>query len=642
MSDVAMQELELECDGVVMNWNAAAAPTPALTVSEWSDEFRLLPKKSASRGGRWRTSATPYLRGIMDAIHEPGLKKLAVMKGAQVGASEALANIVGYHIAHDPCPMLLVLPTSQMAEGWSKDRLDDMIDYTDAIRAAINVAKSTLVFKDFESGFLSLAGANTPNSFARSSVRIAIGDDCDRFPPIVGDEGDPAELLVNRTLTFFDGITAFVSTPTLKNGRIDTLFNRGDQRRYFLTCPSCGRENYLTWGDVAHFRIGWDDKDASTARVECPNAEHGGCGAHLSESDRRAMVLAGDWMATAIPKEPGLVSFHLPGMLSTLGDVTLSSLVAKWFAALEGGRESLKVFINTQLGEAWEEKGTRMDPHGMMTRREDYGDGVEIPAWAAAVVAGVDVQDDRVEVLVTAFGAADERAVVDWKRIPGELKKSETQEQLLRQLQRKYHHASGIDIPVHAVCIDSGFQTDAVYSFVLANQARRIYATKGFAGKTGEPIVGKPSEKRTGKDGRPVALYPINVDDAKAHVMSSMQQTTAGPNCMHFPLHVDEVSEEFFAQLCAEHRETVYNKRKVATHQVWVKDRERNEALDASVLCFAAHRLINPNIRQMLEQIAAAAIETRAAAESASTLAPAPTKPKPVERRSSRSGYVGR
>jgi phage terminase large subunit GpA-like protein len=143
-----------------------------------------------------------------------------------------------------------------------------------------------------------------------------------------------------------------------------------------------------------------------------------------------------------------------------------------------------------------------------------------------------------------------------------------------------------------------------VYDFVLAHQARRIYATKGFAGRSGEPIVGKPSEKRYGRSPRPVRLYPVNVDDAKADVVSSLALLEPGPGSTHFPLHVDTIDEEYFAQLCAEHRETRRNKLGVATHMVWVVDRERNEALDTAVLCLAARKLLNPNIRQMSEQLA--------------------------------------
>lgn len=634
---------------VFYDMTAAVELPPVLTVSEWADEHRRLPETSAARGGRWRTEFTPYLRGIMDAVHEPGIRTLALMKCAQVGGSEALHNILGYFIQHDPCPMLMVHPSKEVAEEWSKERLADMLRSTPALDKIVSEgqeagrgrkAESTLKLKIFPGGYLALGGANTPNTFARRTVRIAMGDDVDRFPAVIGDEGDPADLLENRTRTFYDALTCFVSTPTLKNGRIDTLYTRSDQRRYFVPCLACGREDWITWQDPKHLRVVFDNRDASTARLACPAEDFGGCGARLSEADRRAMVARGQWQPTAIPAERGLVGFHLPAMLSTLGSISLEILVEKWLGARERGTESLRVFINTYLAEGWENRGAKLDPNSLVLRKEDYGADVEVPAAAVAITAGVDVQDDRFELQVMAWGAGDERWVIDWRTIPGDPRKAESRDALLEALKRKYAHASGAQLPIHATCIDSGYVTDTVYDFVLAHQARRIFATKGFGGKTGEPIVGKPSEKRYGRSKRPVRLYPINTDDAKKEIMNALGLPAAGPGAIHFPSRVDTIDEEYFAQLCAEHAETRYNSMKVATHQVWVQDRDRNEALDTAVLNLAAFKLLKPNIRQMLEALKPAA-PPAAAPPSAPPAAAAPA-PATTSRRSSKSSYLNR
>lgn len=613
-------------DLLVSESSEPAAPPPDLTVSEWADLYRRLPETSAASGGRWRTDMTPYLRGFMDAVKEPGVRRLAAIKAAQIGGSEALHNIIGYFIQHDPCPMLMVHPSKEVAQEWSKERLEDMVRSTPELDAVVSEGKSrrggrqaesTLTLKLFPNGYLALGGANTPNTFARRTVRLAMGDDVDRFPAVVGDEGDPAELLENRTRTFYNGITVFVSTPTLVDGRIDTLFKRSDQRRYFVPCSSCGRMDWISWSDPKHFHVVFEAKDPSTARLQCPDEEHGGCGAQLTEAQRRSMIAAGEWRRTAVAKETGLVGFHMPAMLSTLGIVTLEYLVDRWLAARERGLESLRVFINTYLAEGWENRGARMNPQNLVARREDYGDEIEVPAAAVALTAGVDVQDDRFELQVMAWGPAMERWVVDVRTIPGNPKLSETRDALLEALSRKYRHACGADLPIHATCIDSGFATDQIYDFVLAHQHRKIYATKGIGGKSNEPIVMKPSERRHGRSARPVRLYPINVDDAKSDILAAIALPKPGPGYIHFPLHLDSVNDEYFAQLCAEHPETRYSRAGVATHIVWVKDRERNEALDSAVLCLAAFRILNPNIRQMLELLKAAM----------STPAPAPATP---------------
>lgn len=628
---------------IVRSWLPAAAPPPDLTVSQWADAHRYLPESSAARGARWQTDRVPYLRGVMDAVHEPGVRAIAVMKAAQLGGSEAIHNILGYHMQYDPSPMLLVHPTEAVAEEWSKERLADMIRRTPALAEAIDESQSTLLYKVFVGGYLAIGGANSPNSFARRAVRIAAGDDVDRFPAVVGEEGDPADLLRDRTRTFDDALELFVSTPALKHGRIHTLYLRSDQRRYCVPCPACGHEDWITWSDAAHWHVVWEGRDPETARLKCPR-----CGELFDEPDRRAMIAQGVWRPQATAQEPGLVGFHLPAMVSTLG-VSLSDLVAKWLSAHEKGRESLRVFVNTTLAEGWEEKGTRMQPHLLLHRREDYGDGVEVPEPVGALTCGVDVQQNRFELQVVGWGLHGERWVVDYRTIDGDPRAPETQELLLEALTRRYTHALGPLLPIHATCIDTGHHTDAIYDFVLRHQARRIFAVKGQAGGAHDPIVGKPSDKKTGRNQIPVRLYPVFTDPAKTEIYSSLALAAPSvdalgplPNYTHFPLGRDTIDEEYFAQLCAEHKEVRYNKARVATHEVWVQDRERNEALDTMVYALAAYRLLNPNIRQMHEaiRVAAEAMTAQAETPAAVQAATPPSPPKPRQRQAAVSGYL--
>lgn len=592
-------------ESLIGSWAQGFTPPPLLTVSEWADAKRFLPTRSNAQGARWNTTRVPYLRGVMDSVLEPGVKRIVFMKSAQIGGSEAVNNIIGYFIEHDPCPMMLVQPTEDIAEKYSKERLSDMIASSEAIAASVDETQSTLTMKIFANGFLVLGGASTPNTFARWSVRIAAGDDIDRWPPIVGDDGDPVSLLGPRLTQYSDGIVLLVSTPTLKGGRIDSAFERSDKRRFIVTCPACARRDFITWSKPERFHVRWDEKDAATARLACPDEEYGGCGERLTEGDRRRMVALAKWQPTVTALDPGTIGFHAPAMITTLGNASLETWVSEWLSAQGLGKETLRIFVNTRLAEGWEDRGVKMDPHALTARQEDYGEGVEVPAAAVVLTAGVDVQSDRFELQVLGWGAAGERWVVDWRTIAGDPERAETHAKLLAALERPYMHASGHQLPIHATCIDTGYATDAVYSFVLAYQVKRIFATKGYAGRSGNPIVGKPAEKRRGQEERrPVRLYPINVDDAKRDVMNSLDLIGPGPGAMHFPLHLDTIDEEYFAQLCAEHKETKFNKSKIATHVVWVLDRDRNEALDTAVLALAAFKLANVNLRQLAELLA--------------------------------------
>lgn len=629
----------------------------------------------------------------MNVIHEPGVRKAALMKNHQSGGSEALNNIIGYCMQHDPCPMLVVHPTAASFEAYSKERLADMIHSTPALRQIVTdkrvpgldgLPESTLSLKMFPAGFLAGGGANTPNTFARWSVRLAIADDFDRFPPTVGDEGDPGDLLVNRTTTYHDRLAIFVSTPTLKGGRIDSLLERSDQRRFFCLCPRCGRRDYIRWNDENHFRVVFDDRDPSTARIECPDVEHGGCGYQIREPERAAFTASGidlghdGWDATAEAQEPGLVGWYNPFALSPW--VSLQELVEKFLVARKSGREAFKTFVNTMLGEAWDDRTSRMEANALMVRVEDYGtlaDGtaIEVPAPAAALTAGVDVQASGFLLSVYGWGPAGERWLVDHRTVPGDPRKGETHGALIEALSRHYQHASGLSLPIHSTCIDSGYASDDVYSFVLKYQARRIYATKGDAGKIGQPLIwqvaapmhGQTTTKtrtaasRAKKIIRPVALYHVNVDDGKSQVMASLSLAAPGPNFIHFPAGVESVDSEFFAQLCAEHKETRYNKGGVAVSTVWVQDREANHALDEAVLAMVALRILRPNMVDMAARIRAVqtaepsppALPTPAPVEqitpaadsvAAQPVAPVPAplpRPRPAARRMWRSAYLG-
>lgn len=615
----------------IPDWSKAWAPRVRLTVSQWADAERMLPESSAAKGARWRTSTAPYLAGIMDSVLEPGVRKVALMKCAQSGGSEAILNMVGYYVANRPAPMLYVPPTFGDAEKASKSRFADMIRSTPALRARVtdrrlpakdDRSESTLLLKQFPGGFLAFGAAGTPNTFQAIAVNRAFGDDVDRWA-VLADEGDPADLLMNRVRTFHDGCAVFVSTPTLKGGRIDTLFSRSDQRRYFVACPGCGHRDWIAWSAAEHFRVAFDERDAATARIECPS-----CAAQLREPERHAMVAAGAWEPTAKSQEPGLIGFHLPAMISPW--VPLTDLVAQFLTARAKGRESLRVFVNTLLGEGWEDRGSRVEPHALLARREFYGTDVDVPAPVAVLTAGVDVQVDRFAVQVIGWAPGLERYVVDWRAIPGDPKRPETQAALLEAIRTPYRHASGRPMRILGTCVDSGYETDMVYGFCMAHWAERVWPTKGTAGHSGKPVVYKRGDRKPGR----LAPFLINVDDGKAAILAGLTATEQGPGYMHLSEAVCD--EAYLSELTAEHREVQQNKSGVAVRQVWVQDRA-NEALDTAVLCLAAlHILGGSNAAAYVRRQA----DVVAAALSGSDAAPEPKATQ--ERRVSRSGYLGR
>lgn len=633
----------MSADQIVDEVRRQWAPPPEELPSEWAAAHRRLPEASAARGSLWSNATQPALVGIMDAAVEPGIREIVMVKAAQAGGSEAIANQLGYHIHRRPCPILLAHPTADGAAEWMKETFDDMVRSTPELAALVRdrraprgtrQAESTLAHKRFPGGYLAAVGGNSPNAYARRSCRIVIADDASRLPPVVGEEGDPASLLRNRTETWPDALRIFVSTPTFEDDVIDMAWKRSDQRRFHLTCPGCGRLDYITWSDRSHYRVVWEESNPETARLECA-----GCGARLTEPERRAMVLAGRWVATRKPDEPGIAGFHLPRTVSILGNALLSALVADWMGARAKGREALRVFVNTALGEPWSDRDVpKLDAHVLMARREEYA--AEVPAGAVILTAGVDVQADRLELQVVGWGEHLERWVVAYSTIDGDPRRAETWAALASKLSEGYEHESGQTLPIMATCVDSGFLADEVYKFTLGNQHRRVWAIKGESHGTAEPLVMRSVDRAPSKTARPVRLKRLNVDAGKAELSSALSMPP-GRNGVHFP---GELGESYFVQLTVETRQRHYV-RGVA-HEVWVKrEGARNEAWDTLIYARAAFDLLTDGrhdaaVRKARLQIASVPVvdrvERRPAPEPAAP-APPPQPPPPQRPRAPRT-----
>src|ERR1019366_4724922 len=201
---------------------AAFRRPPALTISQWADRYRMLSPESSNEPGRWSTARAEYQRTIMNCITNPLVDRVVLMTCAQVGKSECINNALGYFIDYAPCPILMLQPTLQMAEAYSKDRIAPMLRDTPRLAGKVaDVASrdggNTLLHKQFPGGHLTLAGANSPASLASRPIRIVLADEFDRYPPSAGTEGDPLSLAEKRTATFWGRKIIVCSTPTVKD-----------------------------------------------------------------------------------------------------------------------------------------------------------------------------------------------------------------------------------------------------------------------------------------------------------------------------------------------------------------------------------------------------------------------------------------
>lgn len=513
----------------------------------------------------------------MDACNDLAIEKIVVMSSAQVGKTSILENLIGYFISQDPAPILLVQPTLEMAETFSKDRLAPMLRDTPILQNKVSSKRtrdssSTMLHKQFPGGHITMSGANSPASLASRPIRIVIGDEIDRWPHSSGAEGDPVNLAIKRTTTFWNRRIALVSTPTIKGvSRIEAAWEQSDQRRHFVPCPICEYSQILQWSQIK-----WEKDDPKNAWYDCE-----GCGGKIESIHKTQLIRLGKWKATA--EFNGTAGFHLNELYSpwqTFGDVVVSFLAAK------DNPEMLKVWVNTSLGETFDEDGGEgLEWQQLAARAEPY-QPLSVPLGGLLLTAGVDVQGDRLSVAVWAWGQGEESWLIYWVELYGDPTESKVWEELDTVIGASYTHESGTELKVTAGCLDSGFKPQEVYNYVRKRPGRNLFAVKGMS-TPGKPVIGKPTLQEVTYKGQTlkkgVKLWPVGSDVAKGIIYSRLRIRTYGAGYVHFPLGLDE---EFYEQMTAEKLVTRYVKG--FPKREWVKMRPRNEALDTYVYSYAA------------------------------------------------------
>lgn len=562
------------------------APPPKLSVSQWADNYRKLSSESSAEPGSWHTSKTPYQREIMDAVNDPKIEMIVVMSSAQVGKTEVINNIVGYHIHQDPAPMLIVQPTEKLAESWSTDRLTPMLRDSEVFKNLVKEPKSRdsgnkILYKRFPGGHITMAGSNSPSSLASRPVRIVLCDEVDRYPASSGSEGDPVNLAKKRATTFWNRKIILTSTPTIKYfSRIELAYLQSDQRRYYVPCKLCGEYQTLKWPQVR-----WPKDKPEEAHYVC---EVNGCILH--DNDKMSMLQRGKWISEAKGESNNIAGFHISEIYSPW--VTWARMTAEFLKA-KMMPETLKTWVNTSLGETWEEGGDKVDETSLLSRKENWGNVV--PNGVVIITAGVDVQNDRLEVEIVGWGVKEESWSLDYRVIYGDPARSEIWDDLDNILEQNIKHQSGINLRIASVCVDSGgHHTQAVYAYCKKRQLRRIFAIKGSS-IAGKALVSRPSIANRMR----VKLFSIGTDTAKEMIYSRLKITELGPGYCHFPINYDA---EYFKQLTAEKIVTYYNKG--FPTRKWEKPAgKRNEALDCRVYALAALYILNPNLELLANKM---------------------------------------
>jgi phage terminase large subunit GpA-like protein len=576
-------------------------PPLRIKCSDWVKAFRVLPSSSAKGGGRFNFDNHPWQAEVLDAPEEPGVIRVVLMWASQIsGKTETVTNRISYTIHVAPRSILMVQPTLEMGEDWSKNRFAAAVNDTPCLRGLISDAKSrdgdnTILYKKYPGGFIAIAGANSAASLAGRPIRDPYFDETDRYPPSAGTEGDPIALGETRTESFSDSVSFLTSTPGIKGrSRIENHFEASDKRRWFVNCPQCGKDQHLQWKNVKWTWQNPDGTERNEPEKACIVCDYEDCRAEWTEEQRQAAIRAGRWKATA--KFKGVRGYHINGIYA-LGRPNKASksrvhqLVTRFLENTASGKEALMTFVNTVLAETWVEAAeVPTDWQELYNRREPY----TIPEKCFLLICKIDVQANRLEGEIEGFGFGDESWGIEHFKLFGSPFKSEVWKALDEKLAQSYEHPSGQKIRVSITGIDMGGHSDkkswavAVYRYVKSRtQASRgrggVVALKGSSNRGAQLVT-----ERLQKNG--VNLLMVGTDAAKSAVYERLKILEPGPRYYHFP---ESYGVEYFKGLVAEEIRLI--KRRGYMMREWHKTFARNEPLDLKAYGLALLELLNPD-----------------------------------------------
>ncbi|MFN3145277.1 MAG: phage terminase large subunit family protein [Paracoccaceae bacterium] len=554
----------------------ALRPPPAEPLADWIESNVFLPETQSATPGRMRLWA--YQRGICEAVDDPEIERITVLKSARIGYTQLLSGVIGSYCANAPCPILVVQPTADDARDYAVD-LESLFEASPALRGILTTeaderGRSTLLNRKFAGGSLKFLAAKSPRNLRRHTAKILLLDEIDGYE--ISPEGDPVSIAEMRTMTFRDRKIIAGSTPIFDYGPSTRLYEKSDQRVFEVPCPSCGEFSTVEWKDIR-----WTEGDPDSAHWCCPA---NGC--VVEEREKAAMIAKGRWRITR-PDVKGHAGFRINALVSPHHNARWAKLVAEFLEA-KRSPETLQAFTNLVLGEPWKTEGEDLDEHELFQRREAFTLDA-LPEEVLFLTVGVDCQDDRLEAVIAGHGESDLFIldhIVFWGPIDGDAVWLEL-DALLRE---KWQHPKGGQIGIDAAAIDSGDggHTDIVHQFTRPRFGRRVISIKGVPG------FSRPFLQRSGSKGAP--LWLVGSDAVKSQLFNRLGRGEG----VRFGQDLPPI---FFEQMTSERRVVRHSRGAPVARFERIKGK-RAETLDSTVYAWAARSIIGKNVERRAEELA--------------------------------------
>lgn len=545
-----------------------------LTVSEWAEKYRVL-DDSSNFSGKWSNDITPYLIEIMDAFNDPYIREIYLCKASQIGGTEALINILGYLITQCPAPTMIVYSNDDLAKDISNDKLKPAFRLIPQIKKIFLETNSKELRLKFKTMLMYLRGSNSPSKLASKAIKYLFFDEIDKMEGASKKEASPYNLAMERIKTYKNQSKVYAcSTPTLKTNYIWNLYQNADEvKHYFVPCPHCNEYIELKWENVMF------DKDdqrimspydrAQTAKYICQN-----CGCIIKDSDKPKMLKKGKWVAI---KKRGIgkarvVSFHLNSLYSIF--VTWAS-AAEEFLKSKDDPEKLQNFVNSWLGEPWEDTKVKTTTELVMERQTEYKENV-VPDYAEFLTGGVDVQESSIYWVIRAWGSH-----ITSQNIAHGQALSLTEIDDIMNL--SYYKKDGTALVPELVLVDSGDQTDMVYNFCLKNN-EYAYACKGSS-RAMDTYYKISVVNKEGSNANGMKLIIVDGGKYKDMIVNRMRK----PNGQRSWMVYGGCDEDYAKQVTSEHKVSVKASNGSKRFE-WVKKTSHadNHYLDAEVYAMAA------------------------------------------------------
>ncbi|AZC37095.1 phage terminase large subunit family protein [Pseudomonas chlororaphis] len=595
-----------------------------MSIVEWAEKYRWLSTDEGARPGKYRFEVTPHLiwpGGPLEALEDPAVSEIVARKSAQVAwTSGVLGNALGKWIDIDPSPILILFPMADAVKQYVAEKLEPMIKATPRLRKKVDLNSRKLQqrqgFKRFPGGFLKMVGSNSPASVKSTPVpRVAIEepDDCNLN---LRGQGDSIKLAKERLKTFRRSKIIIGGTPTIKGlSAIDAELELSDKRVGLVPCHECGQEHALSFDnlhcdeDPDYMHAVYGKKRPEKAFYSCPH-----CGAIWDDNQKNANLKHGRWSATA--EFRGIAGYILNELYATFYGSRFEELMKKKLnaehEASKGNIGPMIAFVNSNKGESYEYQSNAPKTDELEKRAEPYAE-FTAPKGTLLVTVGVDVQGDRLALVIVGWGRGEESWRLYWGELPGNPidPNDGVWTELDRIIATPIPTESGAQLAVSAVSVDSsdGNTSDAVYTYVRDRQRFNIMAIKGASiDSRDREIFTKPAQSAdTSQDNTKAAKYGLRVfivgtHKAKTLIDGRMRLKGSGPGRMHW---YSEIRADYYEQVT---NEVLAPHPRNPSKMVWLKKAgRRNEALDCEVYALHAARslkthLLRDNEWDQLEQ----------------------------------------